>query len=155
MTSSTTTAPITNALRSRPLSALIMISCLLALLVSVGAALPQQAPASGSTWTWQVKGGCVLGAGLASNTPQNWFNTGGYISCGSQTGTRRAVCKAVHRHGVYWHSHATSIDSTRNSNFKMYSQPIYGTNGDTYKTNCKFYRSGLHLATVESPGVRL
>jgi len=134
-------------------------SCLLALLVSACVVLPGQASAAGSgaKWTSDSNGGCSLRAGIAYNTPQNWFNTGGSIACGSQGGTRRVVCKAVHRHTWpwYWHSHAISIDDTRNSNFKVYSRPIFGTNGQRYKTNCKFYHSGRYLGTVESPDFQL
>lgn len=151
------THTVASALRSRPLSALMKTSCLLALVVAACAMLPGQAAAagSGSTWNWEINGRCLLGAGIAYNTPENWFNTGGYIACYSQGGTRRIVCKAVHRHTFYWHSHATSIDETRNSDFKIYSRPIFGTNGDRYKTSCTFYHSAGRLATFESDAVTL
>ena len=97
---------------------------------------------------------CSVSARLSPDYVGNRYRIGGTIRCGG-SGTRQLVCKAVHRHSTYWHSHSNAIVASREADFSQTSGWVGGTNDDTYKANCKGYYDGSYQRTSESPAYNL
>lgn len=98
---------------------------------------------------------CYRRARISGNTANNTYKVGGALSC-SAAGYLGMRCKPVHRHSLYWHSHAWAFDiTTYNSSLDRWSGSIAGTNGDTYKAHCEYWFNGYYLGSLESPAITL
>jgi hypothetical protein len=128
--------------------------------VSIAAAALVAGVTTPASATWAESSasvpGCTLWAGI-ERVNDTSYRIRGSASC--NTGANlRIWCFPVHRHSLSWHSHTDQqiADGPRFATSIVVGPATFGgTNGDTYKTNCKLERNGSVLLSVESPSVNL
>ena len=100
---------------------------------------------------------CSVHAHYTSNTSANSFTYDGWADC-APAASMKVWCFPVHRHSLSWHSHTGDQTSNGPANTThLDAGPLSrnGTNGDTYKINCKLQKNGATILTAESPNFTL
>lgn len=130
----------------------------IAVVTGTAAMLVAAATPASATWAENSASvpGCTLWAGIERINDTS-YRIRGSAACNSAA-YLRVWCFPVHRHTFTWDSHTDQqiADGPRYAtSITLPAATFGGTNGDTYKTNCKLERNGSLLLTVESPSVTL
>ncbi|MBT2225226.1 hypothetical protein [Nonomuraea sp. NEAU-A123] len=100
--------------------------------------------------------GCTITAHGSWRSAANTFTFYATGSCGANRfGVLR--CWPVHRHTLYWHNHEGDArrTSVNGRSFRLPAKTVHGTNGDTYKINCKYQWDSNRSVGVETRGFTL